>query len=231
MSNSSIPRVELPASQVRFGRARPSRDARCEAGGEKTLVRRSGTDGVPSRRRLLSSTTALVSTLGLAGCSADTGLLGSPTDTPTETPVPYPHLHREPLHVGPAFDLEFPPGVTLVGSPAEATVTLLASDTTVPPDEVVAWLEAGHPVAVLGYSAVETMGRLLEEGAADPPGDGSYIGTGGDDPSVVCCIVPAPDDWDTVTGFTGSRDSRARDERLRDAEYVVESVASRASRG
>jgi hypothetical protein len=176
---------------------------------------------VPSRRRLLSSTAALVSSLGLVGCSADTGLLVRPTDPPTETPVPYPHLRREPLHVGPAFDLEFPPGVRLLKDPAEATVTLLDSATTAPPAEVVAWLEAGHPVAVLGYSAVETMGRLLAEGEARPPGDGSYVGTGRDDPSVVFCIVPAREDWDTVAGFTGSRDPRDRDERLRDAECVV----------
>ncbi|MFC7226642.1 DUF4981 domain-containing protein [Salinirubellus salinus] len=182
---------------------------------------------MPSRRRLLSSTAALVSSLGLAGCSADADLLGTPTDTPTETPVPYPHLHEEPLHVGPEFDLELPPGVTLVGSPGEATVTLLASDTTAPPDEVVSWLEAGHPVAVLGYSAVETMGRLLDQGDADPPGDGSYIGAGGDAPSVAFCLIPAPEDWDTVAGFTGDRDSRDRAEQLRSAEYVVESVASR----
>lgn len=182
---------------------------------------------MPSRRRLLSSTAALVSSLGLAGCGADPGLLEPSTASPTETSVPYPHLRREPLYPGPDFDLEFPAGVTLVGSPAEATVTLLASDTTAPPDEVVAWLEGGHPVAVLGYSAVETMGRLLNEGGADPPGDGSYLGTGGDDPSVVFCIVPAADDWDTVAGFTGDRGSLERDERLRHVEYVLGSVATR----
>ena len=102
-----------------------------------------------------------------------------------------------------------------------------AGDTTAPSDEVVSWLEAGHPVAVVGVPAVETMGRLLEEGDADPPGDGSYIGSGGDDPAVVFCIVPEPDDWDTVAGFTGDPNGRERSERLRDVEYVVEAVLQR----
>lgn len=182
---------------------------------------------MPSRRRLLSTTAALVSGIGLAGCSADADFLGTPTMTPTETPLPYPLLRREPLHLGPDFELDFPTGVTLVDSPAEATVTLLAGDTTAPPDEVVSWLEAGHPVAVVGVPAVETMGRLLEEGDADPPGDGSYVGTGGDDPSVVFAIVPRADDWDTVAGFTGDTEGRDREEQLSDVEYVLEAVVSR----
>jgi hypothetical protein len=75
--------------------------------------------------------------------------------------------------------------------------------------------------------AVEAMARLLEEGEADPPGDGSCIGSGGDDPAVVFCIVPEPDDWDTVAGFTGDPNGRERSERLRDVEYVVGAVVQR----
>ena len=80
---------------------------------------------MPSCRRLLAGSAALVSA-GLAGCNADTRLSGTPTDTPTETPIPYPNTRAEPLHLGPDFDLELPPGVTLVDDPADATVTLLA---------------------------------------------------------------------------------------------------------
>ena len=182
---------------------------------------------MPSRRELLSSGTALLTAAALAGCNTDAGFLGTPTDTPTETSLPSPNLRREPLYLGPDFDLEFPAGVTLVDDPAQATVALLAPDTTVSPDEVVSWLEAGFPVAVVGVPAVETMGRLLEAGDADPPGDLSYMGAGGDDPAVVFCIVPKRDDWDTVAGFTGDPNGRDRSERLRDVEYVVRAVVQR----
>jgi hypothetical protein len=140
---------------------------------------------VRTRRELLSG--LMITTTGLAGCGSVVTGEGRPTQTPRHQ-----YLKRQRTYLGPDFGLDLSPYTRVVADPLESDVALLARETSVSGETVVAWLLESVAVGVYGRPAKERLFELLEAGDIGDDFDGGMaVGSGSQDMIVV---YPVPEE-------------------------------------